>query len=72
MMRRRLGLPILVWRRAHTTLAVLTIVGTVVHALLIEGTMEPISKTILAVLALAATLKAILDLRIWTTRPRAR
>ena len=72
LMRRRLGLPILVWRRAHTTLAAATVVGTVVHALLIEGTMEPISKALLCAFALAATLKALLDLRIWTSSNRAR
>jgi len=56
------------WRKIHTSAAVVAIIGTAGHALLIEGTMETISKTILCVLALLATLKALLDLRVWSQR----
>ncbi|MEL7344727.1 MAG: ferric reductase-like transmembrane domain-containing protein [Pseudomonadota bacterium] len=69
-LRRRLGLGPQTWRRSHTALATITVLGTVLHALLIEGTMEPVSKAVLAVLALGATLKALIDLRVWTRRPR--
>lgn len=53
------------WRLAHTGLAVLTVVGSVVHALLIEGTMEPLSKFVLCAVALLATFKTAIDLRSW-------
>jgi predicted ferric reductase len=43
------------WRNIHKTLAVIIILGTALHAFLIEGTMEPVSKTALCVLLLIAT-----------------
>lgn len=58
------------WRLTHTVLAVVIVVGSIVHALLIEGTMETVSKAVLCVLVFAATLKAIADLRGWTIRAR--
>ncbi|MDW3224709.1 MAG: ferric reductase-like transmembrane domain-containing protein [Paracoccaceae bacterium] len=61
--RRRLRLR--TWRFAHTTLAVVIVSGTVAHALLIEGTMETVSKISLSALILAATLKTVADLRAW-------
>lgn len=61
--RRALGLRI--WRLGHSALALLIVIGTVLHALLIQGTMGQISKIILAGLVLAATLKALADLRAW-------
>ena len=54
-LRQRLRLRPAIWRLSHTFLAAVTIVGSVVHALLIEGTMETVSKTILCALALGAT-----------------
>lgn len=50
------------WRLAHMTLAAIIVAGTTVHALLIEGTMEQVSKVALCVLVVAATLKVIADL----------
>ena len=47
------------WRRAHMGLAAVMVSGSVVHAVLIEGTMETVSKVILCLLAGAATLIAI-------------
>jgi hypothetical protein len=44
------------------------VVGGSAHAFLIEGTMEPVTKAILCVAAIVATLKAIRDLRIWPGR----
>lgn len=64
-LRRRLHLRPRIWRRAHTSLAVITVIGSVVHALLIEGTMETVSKWVLCALVLAATVKVLLDLKVW-------
>ena len=60
--RRRLGLK--AWRIAHLSLAVVIVVGSVVHGLLIEGTMETMSKAALSALVVAATMKIIVD-RVW-------
>lgn len=68
--RRRLRLRPRTWRMAHTSLAFVIVVGSVIHALLIEGTMETVSKAILCALVLAAFLKVVADLKVWATRPR--
>ncbi len=68
--RRRLRLRFLTWRLCHVTLAVITVTGSVVHALLIEGTMETVTKAVLCLLVLAATAKAVSDMRIWAIRTR--
>lgn len=60
------------WRIAHTLLAAVIVVGTVVHALLIEGTMEIVSKAALCALVLAATLKVLAELRVWAKRSTTR
>ena len=65
LLRRRLHLAPRTWRLAHTALAAVIVVGTAVHALLIEGTMETISKAALSALVLAATAQVIWDLRLW-------
>ena len=57
--RRQLRLRPRTWRNGHTVLAVIIVVGTMVHAILIEGTMETISKVALCALVLAATLIVI-------------
>jgi hypothetical protein len=44
--------------------AVVIDAATVVHAILIEGTMETVSKTALCGLVLAATIKVMADLRV--------
>lgn len=56
------------WRRAHTLLAAVIVVGSVVHAMLIEGTMETVSKTALCALVVVATVMAITKLRVWVKR----
>jgi predicted ferric reductase len=53
------------WRIAHTLLAIVIVVGGVVHAVLIEGAMETVSKAALCALVLAAAIKVIADLRVW-------
>jgi len=58
------------WRLAHTSLAVLVVAGSVVHALLIEGTMETFSKIALCVLVVAAIVKVVGGLKIWTVNAR--
>lgn len=70
-LRKRLGVRPMTWRRAHTALAVLIVAGTGLHAVLIQGTMETVSKYALFALALGATVKVILDLRIWAARRRS-
>lgn len=69
--RRRLTLKPRTWRLAHMALAALTVICTALHALLIEGTMETVSKIVLCALAVAATVKLSVDLKIWTRRRRA-
>lgn len=63
--RRRLRLRLRTWRIGHTFLAAVTVVGTVIHALLIEGTMEMLSKVVLCALVVLATMKVMVDLRVW-------
>ena len=64
--RRRLGLR--TWRIVHMSLAVIIVVGGVVHAMLVEGTMETVSKAALCALVLAAAVKVMADLRVWRKR----
>jgi hypothetical protein len=71
-LRKRLGLRPRTWRIAHTLLAVVIVVGSVVHGLLIEGAMETVSKAALCTLVLAATIKVMADLRVWRKRATAR
>ena len=60
------------WRTAHMLLAIVIVVGSVVHGILIEGTMETISKAALCALVLAAAVKAMVDLRVWRKRKTLR
>jgi predicted ferric reductase len=71
-LRRRLHLSPRMWRFAHTALAAVVVVGSIVHALLIEGTMETVSKAVLCGLVLLATVKVLADLRVWAIRNRRR
>lgn len=63
--RKRLRLSPATWRRAHSALAAVIVTGTVVHALLIEGAMETVSKAALCLLVVIATLKLFADLKVW-------
>lgn len=65
LLRRRLGLRLRTWRIIHIPLAIVIVAGSVAHCLLIEGTMETISKVALCALVLAATVKAMVDLQVW-------
>lgn len=71
-LRRRLRLRPRTWRIAHTSLALVIVLGTVIHALLIEGTMQTTSKAALCALVFVATIKALTDLRVWARRPAVR
>jgi hypothetical protein len=70
-LRRRLGLR--TFRIAHMSLAAVIVAGSVVHGVLIEGTMETMSKVALCALVLAAAIKVMTDLRVGRKRamPRA-
>jgi hypothetical protein len=70
LLRRRLRLR--TWRIAHMSLAVIIVAGSVVHGILIEGTMETMSKAALCALVLAAAIKVMADLRVWRTRAASR
>lgn len=65
-LRRPLRLQARTWRISHTLLAVVIVTGTIIHSVLIEGTMETLSKAALCALVLAASVKVWLGLRIWT------
>ena len=71
-LRRRLRLSPRTWRASHTVLTVVIVVGTVVHGILIEGTMETMSKAALCALVVAATIKVMVDIPVWTRRSTAR
>ena len=49
-------------------LAVVIVVGSAVHAILIDGTMETISKIALCALVLIATTKVVVDRKVWARR----
>lgn len=72
-LRWRLRLRPLVWARWHTGLAMVVVLSSVVHAMLIEGTMGTASKTALCALVLAAAVRAIIFPHSWfaPTRPKA-
>jgi predicted ferric reductase len=65
-LRRRLGLRLRTWRIVHIPLAIVIVACSVVHCLLIEGTMETISKAALCALVVAATVRVMVDL--WRRR----
>mgnify|MGYP001811771766 FL=1 len=60
------------FRIGHTFLAVVIVVCSIIHGILIEGTMEPLSKTALCALVFAATVKVMIDLRVWVRRTKSR
>ena len=53
------------WRRAHTGFVAVAVIGTVAHAVLIEGTMEPVSKAVASMTVVLATAYAIRHRRSW-------
>lgn len=55
LLRRRLRLRPRTWARGHAGLGAVIVSGSIVHAVLIQGTMGPVSKAALCVLAVLAT-----------------
>lgn len=53
--RRKLGFSVRRWRLSHWCLATVTVIGTVAHTLMIDGTMEFFSKIVLCVCVVIAT-----------------
>lgn len=70
--RRRLGLAPRTWRLSHMLLAVVIVISSVVHGLLIEGTMETMSKVALCALVLVAAIKVMADRRVFRKRATSR
>lgn len=65
--RRKLRLRPALWRVLHFSLVIVIVAGTVVHAVLIEGTMEQVSK--LALCAMVSVVSFLVILKHW---PRSR
>ena len=70
LLRRRLRLR--TWRLVHMSLATVIVPASVVHAMLVEGPMETVSKAALCALVLAAAIKVMADLRVWRKRAPSR
>ncbi|WP_209598144.1 ferric reductase-like transmembrane domain-containing protein [Ruegeria sp. HKCCSP351] len=68
--RQRLNLRFRVWRLGHAGLAMVTILGSVIHALLIEGTMETMTKVALCALVVLVSVGTLARLRIWEVQRR--
>lgn len=68
--RRKIGLR--VWRWGHSALVTLAVLGTVLHALQIDGTMEIVTKVLLAALIVAALCVALARRRVWAIGLRRR
>lgn len=64
--RRKARLSPRTWRRIHLPLTTGVVCVSIVHAMLIEGTMEIVTKSVLCLFVLVATAKALKDLRAWT------
>lgn len=60
------------WRVAHLTLAAVIVACGVIHAMLVEGTMETISKAVLCTLVAGATIKVMADVLGWRRRAPSR
>lgn len=67
-LRRHLKLRVMTWRRVHIGLAAITVVGTVIHTLLIDGTMEWLSKLMLCGVALLMIAKVLQSTKLRASR----
>ncbi len=63
-LRRHLPLRVLHWSILHNVLAFVVVISTVMHALLIEGTMGTISKWLTCIAVLAVTVWVLWDVRL--------
>lgn len=68
----RFRLPLRVWRWGHTGLVALAVIGTIVHAVQIIGTMEQVTKVLLSVLVAVALIAAIMRRKVWAMGVRSR
>lgn len=59
MLRKRLHLRPRIWRLIHLAFVIVIVTGTVVHAVLIEGTMEEVTKLVLCALVLMAAIRVV-------------
>ena len=60
------------FERSGIALAVVIVIGTVVHVLLVEGAMGTMSKAAFCALVVAVTAKVLMTLRAWTLLTRRR
>lgn len=72
LLKKRLPVSPLRWRIVHSVLAVIIVTGTVVHALLIEGAMETVTKVAVCALALCATAAVLAGRKVWKRGRSAR
>ena len=70
-LRRRMRLRPANWAAVHNALALVVVLGTVIHAVQIEGTMGALSKWALCAAALAAAVAAVARARLGGLRRRA-
>ena len=68
--RRRLRLRPMIWRLIHTAITMVIVAGSIIHAMLIEGTMETLSKAAICAMVLAAAVMVMVRLRPWTVLTR--
>jgi predicted ferric reductase len=67
-LRRRI--PLRIWRITHTVLILTVLIGSIIHALLIEGTMGAFSKAALCALIVGSCLWVIYERKVWKTIKR--
>ena len=70
LLRKRLKIRPKTWRRLHVSLALLVALSSILHALLVEGTMETVTKGMLCLMIAVAVLKVAFDIRLIPTRAR--
>ena len=63
--RRRLAIKAQVWRLTHTLVTSVVVIGTVIHALEIDGAMGTVSKLVMSGFVLLAMIIAVIRLRSW-------
>jgi predicted ferric reductase len=59
-----------IWRFGHSVFAIIIVIGSIIHAMLVDGTMGDVSKAVLCLLVLAALIKLLVDLRVWIVLKR--
>ena len=67
-MRHKLRLSPRQFRGLHSLLAAIVVVGTIVHAVLILGTMEQVSKVLLAICVVLAFARVAFKLKVWRVK----